>query len=135
MTEDRKTAALLLAHALVDRISEVVPHAVNVSADDTQIAMKIGNTVESTDVEPIVCQAGDLRENLEAAALLVLSDVQDVVAEGSRSPWPPSSNTGAGLLAYPHAEWSDKGLRLFFGAPEDPALELRPIMLDDLTVK
>ena len=88
----------------------------------------MGKAVESVDLEPIVNQDGDLRDNIVTAAIMVLSDVQDFVAESMTSPW-PSASDGA-VLPCPDAEWDGDSLTLFFGRPDAPALALQPILLD-----
>ena len=134
MLEDLRTSASKLARALADRVAEVVPDAVDIAASGAEVTFgRQGDPVEATDIETIISQTGDFKENVEAAALLVLSDVQDFLAEGSTSPWPLSGIGGGSTLPYPHAEWSNDRLRLFFGEASRPFLELRPITLGELT--
>ena len=91
-------------------------------------------SVDTTDIETIVSQGGEFKDNIEAAALLILSDVQDSIAASSKSPWPFVGGEGArSYLPYPHAEWSNDHLRIFFGEAGNPTLELRPITLGELT--
>jgi hypothetical protein len=102
---------------------------VDISVRETAISVRFLSAEESIDIEPIVDQAGDPRGNIEAAALMVLNDVQDLLTEGAGTPWPPVAGAEGHVLPYPHAEVVQGELQLFFGAPENPALVLRPIMM------
>ena len=134
MREDLRMCASRLAAALAARIAEVVPDTVQVSAAKSAVTMGTKESVDATDIETIVSQSGELKDNIEAAALLILSDIQDFIAARSKSPWPFASGEGAGsYLPYPHAEWSNDHLRIFFGEASSPTLELRPITLGELT--
>jgi len=85
--EDLRTSASKLARALAHRVAEVVPDAVDIAASGAEVTFgRQGDPVEATDIETIISQTGDFKQNVEAAALLVLSDVQDFLAEGSTSP-------------------------------------------------
>lgn len=126
VTEDRASVAVALAKALGDRMAEVVPDGVAVSVRETAVSVRLADEEESIDVGPIVDQAGDPTENIEAAAFMVLSDVQDLLSESTAIPWP---STAGRALPYPHAEVVDGELQLFFGAPDGPALVLRSIPL------
>jgi hypothetical protein len=134
---DLRACASRLAGALAERIAEVVPDTVQVSAANSTFTIGTEESVDATDIETIVNQGGELKNNIEAAALLILSDVQDFIAAFSKSPWPfhngEGREAGPPYLPYPHAEWSNDYLRLFFGEATSPNLELRPITLEELT--
>jgi hypothetical protein len=122
---------------LAERIAEVVPDTVEVSAANSTVTIGTEESVDATDISTIISQVGELKSNIEAAALLILSDVQDFIAALSKTPWPFDSGDGgeAGppYLPYPHAEWSNDYLRIFFGEATSPNLELLPIRLEELT--
>jgi hypothetical protein len=119
---------------LAERIAEVVPDTVQVSAANSTVTIGTDESVDATDIETIVSQDGEFKDNIEAAALLILSDVQDFIAAVSKSPWPfDGGGSGPPYLPYPHAEWSNGYLRIFFGDASSPNLELRPIALEELT--
>jgi hypothetical protein len=132
VNEDRTSLAVALAKALASRIAEVVPEEFHISVDQTAISIRFRDTEESIDIERIVDQAGDSTGNIEAAAFMVLSDVQDLLTESTQTPWPPVVDSKAEVLPYPHAKVANGELQLFFGATENPALALRPIMLAGL---
>ena len=131
--EDLSMCASRLATALAARIAEVVPDTVHVSAAKSTVTIAKEESADTTDIETIVSQNGEFKENIEAAALLILSDAQDFIAASSKSPWPFDGEGTRSYLPYPHAEWSDDNLRIFFGEASSPTLELRPITLGELT--
>jgi hypothetical protein len=134
---DLRTCASRLAAALAERLAEVVPERIQVSAADSTVTIRTEESIDSTDIETIVNQGGEFKNNIEAAALLILSDVQDFIAARWKSPWPLDSGegkeSGPPYLPYPKAEWSNDHLRIFFGEASSPNLELRPITLEELT--
>jgi hypothetical protein len=131
MNREKRSTVVALAEALADRIGEVVPDGVDVSSLQTAVSVRFRAAEETIDIESIIDQAGDAESNIEAAALMVLNDVQDLITEATGTPWPHVA--GARLvLPYPHAEVASGDLQLCFGEPEDPALALRPIELADL---
>jgi hypothetical protein len=132
VSEDRASTAVALARALAGRMAEVVPEEVVVAAHRSTVSVELRGDQESIDIEPVVDQAGDPTENIEAAAFMVLSGVQDLISESTATPWPPVVDANGRALPYPHADVVMGELLLSFGDPENPALVLRSIPLAEL---
>jgi hypothetical protein len=74
-----------------------------------------------------------LREAVAMAAGNVLSAVQDVVVERLRSPWPSDPQSLSDhVLPDANAGWEGAALRLWFGNPARPVLELPAISAGEL---
>ena len=71
MREDLRMCASRLAAALAARIAEVVPDTVQVSAAKSAVTMGTKESVDATDIETIVSQCGEFKNNIEAPALLI----------------------------------------------------------------
>ncbi|MGH2770178.1 MAG: hypothetical protein ACRDJF_06600 [Actinomycetota bacterium] len=127
------STAYRLARALVDRLSGLVPSGVSVSSTAAVVTMGSATRSEDTEIERIVDQDGDLRENVEAAALLVLDDLQDLLSECLKAPWPPVAGAPSELVS-PQVEWSGDRLRLWYGDVDRPVLELCPIPVEELNL-
>jgi hypothetical protein len=67
----------------------------------------------------------------ERASYSVLSHVQDFVSEFLTEPWPEPSPESYGL-APPGVVVTDDGLRLLYGTPSDPLLELPLVQWTEL---
>jgi hypothetical protein len=70
-------------------------------------------------------------EAARTAFLSVLSQVQDFVTEFLTEPWPASPPESPGL-APPEVVVMDEGIRLLYGTPSDPLLELPFVRWDEL---
>lgn len=77
----------------------------------------------------------DTTSEAEQLAVVIMNRVQDIVMEWTTSPW-PSSDGGEGeassVVPLPTALIEDSMIRFFFGARQDPVLELPPVLLNDL---
>lgn len=60
----------------------------------------------------------------------MLDSVQDFVTETLTVPWPPTDEPSR--LPPPHALWSGDRLRLFYGDPDNPVLELPGVSTAEL---
>jgi hypothetical protein len=125
---DAETFAKLLA----DRLSEVVPKGISVFTEGPVLRVANEEDIRSgTDLEALLNQPGDLKENLTTGAYAVLSAAQDFLSEELTEPWPPVPSAGRHLFAMPGTAWEEDHLRLWYGPSDDPVLELRPLRVDD----
>jgi hypothetical protein len=136
---DRQAVAIVLARALAQRLAAAVPPGITVSSRGGNVIVGDGSTSGGTGVVPLVDQPGDLEENVTTAASAVLNRAQDVVVEHLARWWPSSPDSQPGTfesgadLPLPAAKVEGRLLRLWFGDPDRPVLELEPIDLAELT--
>lgn len=124
-----------LAEALARRFNAVLPSGIQVKKRDraSLLLLARGKVWSITDLKE------DLENEtpgLEGVLLNFLSHVQDFVAEECSCPWPRLDHTrrlpGEDLFpAYGVIVTNDR-LRLLYGAPEAPYLELEPIDMNEL---
>lgn len=126
---DRQGSAIILARALAKRLQDVVPSGIQVLSRGGDVVVSDGRTSDGTSLVPLVDQPGDMEDNLVTAASAVLNTVQDFATESLRTPWPPAA---AKELVLPTALVEGRTLRLCFGEPAAPVLELAPISLVDI---
>lgn len=126
---DRQGSAIILARALAKRLQDVVPSGIQVLSRGGDVVVSDGRTSDGTSLVPLVDQPGDVEDNLVTAASAVLNTVQDFATESLRSPWPAAAGKE---LVLPTALVEGGILRLCFGGPATPVLELEPISLVDL---
>ena len=130
--------AIILARALARGLAAEVPPGISVSSRAGDVLVSNGVTSDGTSLVPIVDQPGDLEENITSAASAVLNTVQDVVIKHLRTGWPsppgiqPGAVESGAELPLPTAKAAGRSLRLWFGDPERPALELEPMDLAEL---
>jgi hypothetical protein len=135
---DRHSTAIILAKALAQRLSTVMPPGISVTSRGGDVVVSDGRDSDGTGLVPLVDQPGDLEENITIAASAVLNTVQDLATVSLGRGWPPSreaepnSFESGANLPLPSAEVKDRSLRLWYGEPDWPALELQPIDLADL---
>ena len=132
---DRQAVAIMLARALAQRLTAAVPPGISVLSRAGDVIVGDGRTSDGTGLVPIVDQPGDLEENMTTAASAVLNTAQDVVVKHLGRGWPSSPDVQPGTLEsgpdlpLPTARVEGRLLRLWFGDPDRPALELEPIDL------
>lgn len=135
---DRQATAIILARALAQRLSSVMPPGISVTSRGGDVVVSDGQTSDGTGLVPLVDQPGDLEENITTAASAVLNTVQDVATVSLGRGWPasrdarPNTLEPAANLPLPTAQVKDRSLRLWYGESDRPALELEPIDLADL---
>lgn len=123
-----------LAAALVSRLAKLVPQGISILMDDARIALARGNEIlAKADLEPILDQAGDVRDLVVMALTNALSTIQDFVAEELTIPWPAAgSGRSAPTLPLPDVSMDSMNIRLWFGDEASPVLELQPIPLEEI---
>jgi hypothetical protein len=135
---DRHATAVILARALARRLSSVMPPGISVTSRGGDVVVSDGRDSDGTGLVPLVDQPGDLEENITIAASAILNTVQDLVTLSLGRGWPasreaePDTFESAAKLPLPSVEVKDRSLRLWYGEPDRPALELEPIDLADL---
>lgn len=73
--------------------------------------------------------SGSEREQIQAVALELMSEVQDIVAEATTEPWPLASVNNRRAMAMADAVIEGDDLHLWYGDPECPALRLPSVHL------
>jgi hypothetical protein len=135
---DRQGSAVVLARALAHRLGGVAPPGIRVVSRGGEVVVSDGRSSDGTSLVPLVDQPGEVEENLVTAASATLGTVQDFTIESLGEPWPrrqggPSRSLDPGSeLPLPAARIDGRTMRLWFGEPESPALELRPIDLTEI---
>jgi hypothetical protein len=141
-TEDLATTAraqllaLQLAQVLAERLDAVVPRPITVAADQDWVVVRDGQTPDwRRGVEPTVGELGAAWEHVGMVVWTVLNSVQDFIIETNKHPWPPvaGKETAKGTdLPMPWVRVEDDRVRLGYGDPDQPALELPAILRQDL---
>lgn len=98
-------------------------------AEDSAVVVADGKLSTGTDVSGLM-EGRELLEGAVGAAERVLDSVQDFVTETLTVPWPPTDEPSR--LPPPHALWSGDRLRLFYGDPDNPVLELPGVSAAEL---
>ena len=106
-----------------------MPSGIQVLSRGGDVVVGDGRTSDGTSLVPLVDQMGDVEDNLVTAASAVLNTVQDFTTESLRTPWPLAAGKE---IVLPTARVEGRTLRLCFGDPSAPVLELEPISLADL---
>jgi hypothetical protein len=136
--DDRQAVAIVLARALARRLAAAVPAGISVLSRAGDVVVSVDRLSNGTALVGLVDQPGDLQENVMIAASAVLNSAQDVVAEHLATWWPSSPDLQPGTvesgsdLPMPTARVEDGVLRLWFGDPDRPALELESIDMAEL---
>src|SRR5581483_6698 len=115
-----------LVDALVERLRAVLPAGFEVVAANggQSVAIKVnGDLSRLSLVAPVLDSGGE--DAVERAVGQVLSDVQDEIAEESRTPWP-----GQTTMPISGATVRDGEIHAWFGDERAPTLGLLPIALD-----
>jgi hypothetical protein len=122
-----------LADALAIRLRAVVPSAVRVVAERATVFLRdadgheIGIDIAAHASFP---EAGSDADRVRAAAASTLEAAQDETTTVTTEPWPLR---GRGELPNAHADFTAGGdtVRLFYGDPAAPVLELEPLRVVD----
>jgi len=123
-----------LADALAIRLSAVVPSPVRVVADRATVFLGdadghgIGIDIAFHASFP---DGGSSADRVRSAAASALERAQDELTMVTTEPWPLR---GRGELPTPHADLTPSGdtVRLFYGDPTGPVLELDPLRVVDV---
>jgi hypothetical protein len=122
-----------LARALFDRLAPLVPGELVFTRNGARMRltdprgvwseMDCRSFLENDPEAPV--------DAAERASYSVLSQVQDFVTEFLTEPWPESPPESYGL-APPEVVVNHEGIRLLYGTPSDPLLELRSVQWTEL---
>jgi hypothetical protein len=123
-----------LADALATRLRAVLPSSVQVVAERATVFLRdadghgIGIDIAFHASFP---EAGSGADRVRAVAASALEAVQDELTMVTTEPWPLR---GRGELPTPHADFTADGdaVRLFYGDPAAPVLELEPLWFVDM---
>jgi hypothetical protein len=121
------------ARAVFGRLASLVPRELDFAMSGAVIRLTDPNRVWSQ-MDCRVFFEDEAETKVEAARtafLSVLSQVQDFVTEFLAEPWPASPPESPGL-APPEVVVMDEGIRLLYGTPSDPLLELPFVRWDEL---
>ena len=118
-----------LARAISERLRDAVPEGTSAGCSVADVWWRL---------DALVNQAGDVRDNLLTASYSILSHAQDEVIRDLAEGWPRVARAVGNVsregdpgtaLPQPGAEVVHETLRLWYGDPQRPALELPPISL------
>jgi len=113
-----------VARAVFDRLAPLVPREIDFQISGAEIRLTDRNGVSSeTDCRSFFNDGVETVEAASTALLAVLSQVQDFVTEFLTDPWPPTPPESPGL-APPDVVVRGEGIRLLYGPPSDPLIEL-----------
>ncbi len=123
-----------LARALAARLEAAVSSACHVTVERAMIFVRdadghgAGIDVAFHASFP---EAGPGGERVRGAAVSALAGAQDELTMITTDPWP---GRGSSELPAPHAEFMSDGarVRLFYGSPADPVLELEPLRVSEV---
>ncbi len=123
-----------LARALAVRLQAVVPSVCHVVVEGAMIWLRdaeghgAGIDIAFATSLP---DSGSGAERVRSAAGTALQQAQDELAMTTTDPWP---RRGSGELPEPRAELTSDGsaVRLLYGDPVDPVLELEPIQVSEV---
>lgn len=118
-----------LSALLGSQLVEVIPPEFSVEADNGDVTIDHSLSPLRVHVGAIVGDSGVSADAVTTASLAVISDVQDYITRVLGTPWPPADPPTR--LALPFAGWRGDRLRLLYGDPEDPVLELRGLAAKD----
>jgi hypothetical protein len=126
-----------LAHALAVRLRAVAPSVCRVVVEKAMIWLRdadghgAGIDIAFAASFP---DSGSGAERVRSAAGTALQQAQDELAITTTDPWP---RRGSGELPAPRAELTSDGatVRLLYGDPADPVLELEPIHLSEVLAR
>jgi hypothetical protein len=118
---------------MADRLREILPAGVEVSADGVRVwfgqagQRESGISVEIVECDPALYDANPLL----LAADNVLNYGQDYVVHCIRERWPPFTRADGGIgMADYYARLDGNVLRMGYGSEDDPVLALRPLIID-----
>ena len=118
------------AHELASRFSEVVPGAIDVTADGDAVRLATAGRYIGASSAASLIEEEDRRPEMDRlvdAAIAVLSELQDDLMVHFRAEWP---RDGQGRVGYPDASILAGQLFLWYGPSYEAAVvRLRPIMV------
>ena len=124
-------------HELAIRLNEVLPEGFLASADRDGIAVSVRGRLDGyawTGQQPDEVVSVDPVESslrwIAGSARKVLSDVQDVISETTRDPWPRMPGPER-IEAPAGARVLEGALHCWYGDEHAPVLTLRPLLLSD----
>jgi hypothetical protein len=126
-----------LTAALAQRLAAVAPPEVRIATTERGMVEVLDVRGGGAGVDVLLAVFGYESDSRSAADRVVeagwrlLEAAQDEIAEVTTDPWPQH---GSGTLPEPHAEISHDGatVRLFYGAEDNPTLELAALSIIDV---
>lgn len=125
----------VFVRAVAERFAAVVPESMHVSVDDGMVWL-----VSGSGGRVLIFGLAGMRDGddpvdvVRSAAEDALATAQEYVSEDTTEPWPASGQLPGGFPT-PLAQIADGQLRMLYGAPEAPVLELVPIRLTDILAR
>jgi excisionase family DNA binding protein len=122
-----------LASALAQRLAAVVPAQISVTVQAGMVWFTNEHGHGSgSDIASSASIDGSLVDRVCAAAERTLDCASDMIAEETTEPWPACAGEIRGGLPGAGAEPMGDAIRLWFGDPDAPVLELPRIRLDEV---
>ena len=121
-----------LAAALAERLRAAAFWDAQVTVEDRRIVFHGpggGSAASDVAVTAGFGHARSAAERILGAATHALGVAQDQLSEITSDPWP---RRGPGPLPDPHVTLDGDRVRLFYGSPADPVLELEPLRIADV---
>ena len=121
-----------LAAALAERLRAAVFRDARVTVEDQRIVFhdpRGGGGASDVAFSAGVGEDRSAAERVLGAARHALETAQNELSEITSDPWP---RRGPGALPDPHVELDGDRVRLFYGNPRDPVLELEPLRIADV---
>ncbi|MGA2930085.1 MAG: hypothetical protein ABSG43_29670 [Solirubrobacteraceae bacterium] len=118
-----------MAALLAERFAAVVPSAISVAAQSCFVDVA-GSRIDTAFHVKHSEFAG--ARTVCDVAVMAMEVAADAVAEATRDPWPAAPGQFPGGFASCHAEIVAESVRLWFGAPTAPILELEPMPIHDV---
>jgi hypothetical protein len=120
-----------LAAALAQRLNDIVPAPLRVTAEDGEVYIYIADEFDSQPhIEMIIeDESRDLGKRLEIAVESVLSSLQDSVSEHTCLPWPSSDGR---TMALPGVRSDAEAVHLWYGEEGAPVVRLPAIRFDEI---
>ena len=118
-----------LARELGDRMNEVLPPGIRISAEGDMLVFR--SDFDTGTSGSYACQwlhqgTGILAERVREACRRAFSDLQDFVDEKTTEPWP-----GRRTPPNPNARIENGSVIIWFGDEQDPDLVMPPLLLDE----
>jgi hypothetical protein len=122
-----------LTRALAERFAAVIPAPMWVSVQDGMVWLisAFGGRAGLPRLDGLR-EGDDLVEVVRGVVQCALVTAQDYVSEDTGEPWPAVAGQLSGGFPAPRAQIADGQLRMFYGNPHAPMLELTPIPLAEI---
>lgn len=126
----------VFVRAVAERFAAVVPESMHVLVEDGMVWLVSGYGGRVLIFGLAGMRDGDdPMEVVRSAAEDALATAQEYVSEDTTEPWPARSGQPPGGSPAALAQIADGQLRMLYGEPEAPVLELAPIRLADILAR